>query len=422
LKITKTISSIKIENNGPEIVDKYIITDGSSSILLGSFNVKDLALFIIQSGHPEIPNYFRIYNYITAAFDHYCSNGTTSDKGSAISKLYSFSFGCCSDINDPVLSNLLAVSGYPVNVISSPHHVAVEINNSSPVYLDSDYKFFIQDNISNTDYLSFSNRVFKLGQYENRQVTTNNINKDTVHFNLYTKDFVEFTSKPVSLSRLLLRKQNSGKPFKNENHNKLAHASLNMAQFKTLNNTYKVNLPYFLLDGSIKINGKGKADIFIEGDTYNKKKEINISKYINGKDSFEFTSNYDEEIILNITFQYNSKIHPTDFRKIEVLDHNPSPIRATIKDISTLTINLKDFGNNYKFYGNCDSDVTLFGYSVKRLKCENSTWSYEFKHFDGSRGYFNKKDWLSVGVSSISKNGKPINKNLKLKVNKLRLK
>ena len=107
---TLPTSYVAFVNESSAPVDQIVATDGERIYRIGSVTVEELLADIV--GGDPIRS---IYNYVSSAFSHKCSNGTPlpdefAEEG-ILERLYSYSFGCCSDVNEPIMSSLYAGAG-----------------------------------------------------------------------------------------------------------------------------------------------------------------------------------------------------------------------------------------------------------------------------------------------------------------------
>lgn len=123
------IQKLKITNIGNSPVENItLIVD--NKYVLGAADPVEFLHYNIYKGTTPSDNITAIWRFGTENFTHYCSWGSpitkVRDKESALSRLYSYSFECCSDIN-PILEYFLALSGYETRRLWSPAHQALEV-------------------------------------------------------------------------------------------------------------------------------------------------------------------------------------------------------------------------------------------------------------------------------------------------------
>jgi hypothetical protein len=74
-----------------------------------------------------------------------------------LGRIYSNSFGCCSDVNHPILSSLLEIAGGPAWILWSDLHVAVQAGDlrTGAAYLDADHEFMLPGSIFTQDHSAY---------------------------------------------------------------------------------------------------------------------------------------------------------------------------------------------------------------------------------------------------------------------------
>jgi hypothetical protein len=129
-------------------VGQIVATDGEKTYRIGSVTVQQLLEDIIKTDPIR-----DIYDYMSPAVEHRCSNGSyildQFRQETILNRLYSYSFGCCSDVNEPMLSSLYLAAGYEGHSFRSPHHVAIEVCDGTGVchYADVDHDMFYEGGI-----------------------------------------------------------------------------------------------------------------------------------------------------------------------------------------------------------------------------------------------------------------------------------
>ena len=148
-KQLETLSSyVAFVNDGSTALRQIVATDGDKIYRIGSLTVQELLGDIVKTD--PIGD---IYNYIAPAFTHKCSNGSDIPaefkKESVLERLYSYSFACCSDVNEPILSSLYLAAGYTGEALRSKYHVAIEVcdHNNRCYYADGDHDVLIEGDI-----------------------------------------------------------------------------------------------------------------------------------------------------------------------------------------------------------------------------------------------------------------------------------
>lgn len=127
---------------------QIVVTDGATTYRIGSVTVEELLADIIKTDPIR-----DIYNYVAPGISHKCSNGSYlidefRNEG-VLQRLYSYSFGCCSDVNEPMLSSLYLAAGFEGYSYRSPLHVAIDVcdQSGSCFYADADHDLFIEGGI-----------------------------------------------------------------------------------------------------------------------------------------------------------------------------------------------------------------------------------------------------------------------------------
>jgi hypothetical protein len=141
--------SVFFHNVSTEPVRQVVATDGEKTYRIGSLTVQELLGDIIKNDPIR-----DIYDYLSPAVEHLCSNGSyfRSEflKETILDRLYSYSFGCCSDVNEPMLSSLYLAAGFEGHSFRSRHHVAIEVCESPGGvchYTDVDHDLFYEGGI-----------------------------------------------------------------------------------------------------------------------------------------------------------------------------------------------------------------------------------------------------------------------------------
>jgi hypothetical protein len=202
---TPLYSSVYFQNVSSEPVPQIVATDGEKIYRIGSVTAQELLGDIIKNDPIR-----DIYDYLSPAVEHKCSNGSyfRSEflKETILDRLYSYSFGCCSDVNEPMLSSLYLAAGYEGHSFRSRHHVAIEVCESPGGvchYADVDLDMFYEGGIDVARALNGGvafwfedSKVYK----ENGQLRPLAAEGEAIPptvFNLNPGDYIGFTKDPV---------------------------------------------------------------------------------------------------------------------------------------------------------------------------------------------------------------------------------
>jgi hypothetical protein len=205
-RTTPIYSSVYFQNVSSEPVRQIVATDGEKIYRIGSLTVQELLSDIVKNDPIR-----DIYDYLSPAVEHLCSNGSyiRSEflKETILDRLYSYSFGCCSDVNEPMLSSLYLAAGFEGHSFRSRHHVAIEVCESPGGvchYADVDHDLFYEGGIDvaralhgGIAYWFEDSIVYKDDNGQLRPLAAEGEEIPPTVFNLNPGDYIGFTGDPV---------------------------------------------------------------------------------------------------------------------------------------------------------------------------------------------------------------------------------
>jgi hypothetical protein len=153
---------VNIKNVSDKSVNLISLTDGKKHYRIGHVSIEDIVRDITTTSFSQErkseENVKEIYKYISNAFSHKCSNGSfltdIRENETVLQRLYSYSFGCCTDVNQPILSTFYKVAGISAYSVTSKYHSALQVclenscPNDSSFYVDGDMNRILKGNIN----------------------------------------------------------------------------------------------------------------------------------------------------------------------------------------------------------------------------------------------------------------------------------
>jgi len=166
--LRKSDGTIVVKNVSSGCISQVLLTDGDQRYRIGRLTPEQLVSDILEgSATGQISQIETIWRWTSNAFLHYCSQGSPfrawwHRSGSLLSRIYSNSFGCCSDVNDPILGSLLEVAGFPAWIFYSPVHVAIQAGDeeNGAAYVDADHKVLIPGSLFTQDHSAYPASYF----------------------------------------------------------------------------------------------------------------------------------------------------------------------------------------------------------------------------------------------------------------------
>lgn len=155
--------TLVVTNVASQCIDQLTLGDGQRRYRVGRVTPELLVDDILEGSAPDaLSSMATIWSWTSNAFAHYCSQGSPflvwwERSGSLLGRIYSNSFGCCSDVNHPILSSLLEIAGIPAWIFYSDLHVAVQAGDLSTgaAYLDADHEFMLPGSLFTQDHSSY---------------------------------------------------------------------------------------------------------------------------------------------------------------------------------------------------------------------------------------------------------------------------
>ena len=148
---------LSLTNSSKQCVDAFVLGDGKTQYYVGNFDFNGLIQSITQNQSlSELQKASKIWYWTQKNFTHRCSNGSTLtpsiDASLTLWKIYSSSFGCCSDINWPIMADLFAHAGLQVYVLKAKRHTSTQLKlgDGSYYYADADLSSFVQGSVQTT--------------------------------------------------------------------------------------------------------------------------------------------------------------------------------------------------------------------------------------------------------------------------------
>ena len=448
LTLSTTSNSVTIKNTSlNSCVDNFELYDGKTKLHIGSINANHLLHDILDLGSEspkdDLSRLQRIWTWTSQGFKHLCSasvpNVAIKENESILSRIYSYSFGCCSDVNSPIQLALLSQAGFNVSSVASTHHESTEVTlpNNETYYVDSDLKLFLRGTHNDFPYLRTVLNSAQASDYAKTFLSSKN--KDLGQFNLVLKpgDSLEFTQTPISTNKIIV----SPYPQKIEDSSILKGTSLGKAHLfldtfyksfyndgNDLCNHYSIQFPYALQ--SMTIQGTTSSYGYIYPINNDSDKPIKVESHLDGLIDFNIPSynvdyltnsevkqvsdtwNYPwgqynlkfdvcdvkknslSNVFIDLEFQYNNRIFPSQLDLIKIGNTSVNENIDLKKSVTTELLNqtasipsISGIDNKgiltitdkaYTLKGHCVSEVHLMTTGgVYHLPCVDYAWSFE---------------------------------------------
>lgn len=296
-------------NNTGQPVRQIVATDGDKTYRIGSVTVQELLHDIIKSDPIR-----DIYDYVSPAVEHFCSNGTyipdEFKKATILNRLYSYSFGCCSDVNEPMLASLYVAAGYEGHVLSSALHVAIEVCDPTGNchYADVDQDLFYDGGLDvarslngGIAYWFSDDKIHKQKNGELRPLAAEAEAIPPTEFTFSPADYIAFTTDPVQTPVMRIYDDLQISPV---DSTRVGVAKISLSPYEVGEvegcMQYRMRFPYVLLSARLSDESDTSAELDARG-RYNLEFEVcEASGAIVAP----------EKRVLWLRFQYNSNIFP----------------------------------------------------------------------------------------------------------------
>jgi hypothetical protein len=362
--------ALLISNDSEKKFSQIIIGNQLKKYFIGSFSVQDIIFSIYESNSSIKSDPYPIFNYIASSFDQFCSNGSyyeyVRSRESVLNRIYSYSFGCCSDVNEPIAATFYNVAGYYVMQVFSNFHTALQICSDKSkldtcYYVDPDHNRIINGTIfelrkresekDKTGYwFGLGNLLGKGGTLNIHENSLDDLVSFTpslnqvkdINFNLYPGDSIEFLRISTGLQTIYSRTPDDEQSMVNKfNYSNLGKLKINLNNYAYLfEYDYLENLycryfhftsPYVFINNILKI---GDIEIALKTDS------LFLSHLLLKNNNFSYKYNhlfstkalyelnlklcmeFDKHLMnprIESTFQYNAKVFPWDIESIEIL-------------------------------------------------------------------------------------------------------